>query len=141
MRPGSKKTFGGPDLTLTKALKIDENLLLRESRSAMLLAERIWQSRGMPREANALTEVLEEILQTCKESGLQYPPILLKRKKQIERGQYFLDPPKASNGECELCHGTGYHATAAGTATLCPCEAWKRQRLSKQADKAQFPST
>lgn len=114
-------------MTLTKVLKIDENLLGRETREAMYAAEGIWARRGSPRESEALAATLEEILATCKASGLRYPPVLLLRKKQVERGEFFLEAPKGADGQCQLCCGTGYYQTPAGTATLCQCAAWQKK--------------
>jgi hypothetical protein len=115
-------------MTLTKTLRIDESLLGIEVREAMSVGERIWRHRGTPRESVALADVLEEIMTTCQRSGLRYPAVLLLRKKQIQRGQFFLEPPKAADGRCQLCGGSGYYLTAAGTGSLCGCGSWRKQK-------------
>jgi hypothetical protein len=114
-------------MTLTKTLKIDQKLLGMESREAIYVAERIWAARGSPRESKALAAVLEDILTACQRSALRYPPVLLLRKKQLERGEFLLESPRAADGTCELCGGAGWYQTPAGTGTLCECGAWQKK--------------
>ena len=113
-------------MTLTKALGIDENLLEPETKEAMQVAERIWQGRGSPRESNALLAALEEALTACQKSATRYPRVLLLRKKQIQRGEFFLEPPRADDGACKLCGGAGWYTTPDGTGSLCPCGVWNK---------------
>jgi hypothetical protein len=120
-------------MTLTRLLKIDEKLVPAECREGFQLAERLWRERNSPREAPLLCALLETILTTCQEHGITYPPILLRRKKEIERGDFLFQQPPTfdQNGVCSKCKGRGYYTTPAGTGSLCPCESWKKTIAAK----------
>jgi len=79
-------------MLLTKLLEIDESRVPPEARRSILLAERIWREAGEPEERWKLTRLLEEILLRCIASGIWYAPILLQRKKAIERGTWLPQP-------------------------------------------------
>ena len=81
-----------------RLLEIDRSLLAPEAEKSLLLADRIWCEEGCPREPSRLVAVLEKILQRCLSSGLWYAPILLRRKKGLERGTWR--PPA-----CASCAG------------------------------------
>jgi hypothetical protein len=83
-----KTIFGGEEMDLLRLLQIDSSLIGPEARESLLLADRIWREAGAPREMWALVAALEEILRRCKESGIWYAPILLQRKKALERGTW-----------------------------------------------------
>lgn len=138
-------------MTLTRLLEIDIKLLPHGSERALYYAERIWQSRGSPMIPEVLRDVLEETLEACKQEGIYYPPILLRRKKELDRScrTSWLPKPKAlSSGQspqsvqacarpavCSDCGGSGYRPTLGGaSATLCECESWKKPKLRPGSD-------
>lgn len=82
-------------MTLTKLLEIDESKIVREQQRSLLLAEKVWYEAGQPRERWELVRVLEEILLRCVASHIWYAPILLQRKKAIERDSWR---PKTRSG-------------------------------------------
>ena len=82
-------------LTLTRALEIDIKLIAFEEEKALLLARRLWEFDGRPIERQALCRSLERILTLCQREGVRYPAILLRRKKELERGTWAPDPKLA----------------------------------------------
>ena len=82
-----------------RLLEIDRSLLAPEAEKSLLLADRVWCEEGCPREPSRLVAVLEKILQRCLSSGLWYAPILLRRKKGLERGTWR--PPAYTSGAGE----------------------------------------
>jgi len=69
-------------------IEIDENLVAPEAQKSLLLADRVWNEEGRPRETWALCAVLEKILRRCLDSNIWYAPILLERRKALERGSW-----------------------------------------------------
>ena len=128
-------------MTLTRLLEIKSDLLKWEDKTSLHLAERIWLECGAPTEPQRLCEVLEIILERCTGDGVGYPPILLKRKKQIERGAWSPeqkggsppgDPlPSEGDSNCPKCGGLGHVLIEGGRhAKMCECNKWMRsQRL------------
>jgi hypothetical protein len=117
-------------MTLTRLLGIKRDLLRYEDDKGLQLAERMWLERGEPSEPQALCDTLEAILDRCIEAGVQFAPILLKRKKQLERGTWkphALAPetdsrigPREEGSECPDCAGQGYvMISGAGHGSLC----------------------
>jgi hypothetical protein len=115
-------------LTLTRVLDIDAKLVHAEEERALLLARRLWEEEGRPTERQALCGVLEGILTVCQREGIRYPAILLRRKKELERGTWA---PKSASAapadspgdpECSLCGGAGTIANPGGlSGRLCEC--------------------
>ena len=119
-------------LTLTRLLEIKTGLINYEDERGLMLAEQFWQEHGMPSEAQPLCDVLERILRRCKEEVVLYPPVLLLRKKGLERGTWSPPakrPPDADNPlpkegdpNCQKCGGTGHVVAADGrSAKFCEC--------------------
>ena len=75
-------------LTLTQVLEIDAKLLLHEGERGFRLARLLWDEDGRPSEPPALCRALERILTVCQREGVRYPAILLRRKKELERGTW-----------------------------------------------------
>ncbi len=136
-------------MTLTRLLGVERSLLRLEAEASLALAERIWAEHGCPAERRALADVLETVLRRCVREGICYAPILLQRKKALERGTWM--PPagqpggdaptnRSGDGVCAACGGTGYIiARGGGSASLCACGAWKRNAVragSSQPDTA-----
>jgi hypothetical protein len=126
-------------MTLTRLLGIELKLLRYEDERGLQIAERVWESRGCPTEGEALCETLERALCRCMEAGISYPPIVLKRKKQLERGSWSPDTKavatyryivpsdirKEGRPECPRCRGSGYVVIEGGShSTFCECNKW-----------------
>jgi hypothetical protein len=111
-------------LTLTRVLEIDAKLLLPEDERGLQLARLLWDEDGRPSERRALCQTLERILTVCQREGIRYPAILLRRKKELERGTWAPRPalaaPPDSPGDpdCAICGGTG---SIANPGRLCAC--------------------
>lgn len=122
-------------MTLTRLLEIDRNLLEPEAERGLALAETWWVQNGSPREPGPLCQFLETVLQRCKETGVCYPRIVLRRKKELERGTWrpsAASPSAASrqqretNGSaCADCGDSGYVYRPDG-ASLCACGGWNK---------------
>jgi hypothetical protein len=126
-------------MTLTRLLEINTRLVKPIESPSLGLAERIWRECSSPTEVRALIDVLEKVLSECCRDGIRYAPILLQRKKALHRGTWtpsaeHIAPvisamQAASGGDgCPRCGDTGVVMVRGGRgATLCPCEAWKKQ--------------
>lgn len=127
-------------MTLTKLLEVNLRLLEPGDATRLAYAESLWRSRGCPCEPSALCEVLELILVRSQREGIGYPPIVLKRKRQLERG--FWKPRTApsptvggtanasvSQAGCPLCRGWGMVVNPDGSGRFCSCEAGERQKF------------
>jgi len=114
-------------MTLTGLLEIDRALLTPDESRGLALAELLWNRAGRPAETVALCRALESILGACRSEGLRYPPILLRRKKELERAAWAPQPAheqEAAAGEpaCALCGGTGTIPNPGGlSGRLCEC--------------------
>ena len=106
-------------MTLTRLLEIESRLLSRAARSSMEIAQQVWAEHGRPVDGPSLIEVLEEAMQTCQQGGVRYPPILLKRKKELQRGEW--SPPELEEGICLECDGRGF-VSDGRTYTMCRCQ-------------------
>jgi len=114
-------------MTLTRLLEIDRALLTPDESRGLALAELLWSRAGRPAETGALCRALEKILGACQSEGLRYPPILLRRKKELERAAWApqaADEAEDAAGEpaCVLCGGTGSIPNPGGlSGRLCEC--------------------
>jgi len=75
-------------MTLTELLEIKRKLLAPEEELGLSFAELMWNDAGMPVEPAALSRILERILCACQRESVRYPPILLRRRKELERGTW-----------------------------------------------------
>ena len=133
-------------MTLTRLLGIEARLLSKAARGSMEFAEEIWTMHGRPVDGPSLVEVLEEVLQSCRDAHIRYAPILLRRKKELERGEWSpleveewapepepqLPRPKASGIDaaaedifaltkaCQVCGGKG-SVFVGDRSRLCAC--------------------
>lgn len=119
-------------MTLTSLLGIKLSLIRIDEDRGLQFAERVWESRGRPLSGTALVDTLESILTDCTESGVPYPRILLKRKKEIERGTWRPNPEIKASPEtkpaqegdeaCTKCGGSGFVPIEGGMhVTFCEC--------------------
>jgi len=124
-------------MTLTRLLGINLQLIKYEDDRGLHLAEEVWRSLGAPSEGPALADTIERCLQRCTEEGILYPAILLKRKKQIERGTWSPEsgrdsskanaPPIEGDTTCPKCGGSGHVPIEGGLhAKMCECNKWMR---------------
>jgi hypothetical protein len=132
-------------LTLTRLLEIDAKLLLPEEERGLQLARLLWNEAGRPSEQRALCRTLEKILTDCQREGIRYPAILLRRKKELERGswtpQLALAAPADSPGDpdCTICGGIGTIANPGGlSGRLCEC--YIRKHSAKPSPAAPEPA-
>jgi hypothetical protein len=129
-------------MTLTRLLGIKRELMRYGDDDGLMLAERLWSESGEPVEPRSLCDTLESILERCISNGIVFPAVLLKRKKQLERGTWIpsqalpvSEQPSvatAGNPGCEDCGGQGFIPLPGRLgATLCmKCQAWKRNGKS-----------
>jgi len=129
-----------------RLLEIDRKLVGPEAQQSLLLANRVWEEGGSPREPWAIVAVLEKILERCLVSGIWYAPVLLQRKKALERGTWRPSRSErsagsaashstnatdgalqAAAGNCSACGGTGIVIRTGGlSGSLCTCGAYLR---------------
>jgi hypothetical protein len=128
-------------LTLTRALEIDIKLIAFEEEKALLLARRLWEFDGRPIERQALCRSLERILTLCQREGIRYPAILLRRKKELERGSWAPDAnlalPEEASGDpkCPICRGLGYTLNPGGlSGRTCECYVPETPRKTRFRD-------
>jgi hypothetical protein len=125
-----------------------------EAHKSLLLADRVWNEEGRPREAWALSAVLEKILRRCLDWNIWYAPILLQRKKALERGSWrprsiaarpscfsagtsvaSSDEQQRSAKICAECGGRGIVICAGGfSGSFCSCGGYLR-RLKRSSQK------
>ncbi len=126
-------------MTLTRLLGINLQLIKYEDDRGLQVAEQVWRSLGAPSEGQALADTIECCLQRCAEEGILYPAILLKRKKQIERGTWLPESkgnsraddslPSEGNSNCPQCGGSGHVLIESGRhAKMCQCNKWVRSQ-------------
>lgn len=123
---------------MESVLEIFTNWFTPEERQALAMAEQMYQALGSPVDKEALDRTLEKILDECRRRHVRYPAALLKRKAQMQRGEFLPAVPMPpaehiSRGpvvSCLDCRGE-YDGMAKP-------EAWLRlHACSKQPVKAQ----
>ncbi len=136
-------------MDLLRLLEIDRSLIGPEAGKSLLVAERVWCEEGCPTEGWALAAALEKILRRCAASGIWYAPVLLQRKKALERGTWrpakhrpapsvrreIVDSSRPNSAEppCEKCGGSGVVNAPGGlNGMLCECDSYMR-RFAKKA--------
>jgi hypothetical protein len=75
-------------MSLRGLLELESRLLDERHETAMRFAESAWMNAGSPRERRPLIALLESVIVGCNDRGLEYPSVILKRKKQLERGDW-----------------------------------------------------
>lgn len=118
-------------MTLTDLLKIDQTRVGARHAPGLRFAERLWMDAGKPTEAGPLADFIESVLSRCGKLQITYPPILLKRKKQVERGEFRLEPvdragaaasvQSVAPGVCSKCGGVGHHAGRFSSSLCMTC--------------------
>jgi hypothetical protein len=69
-------------------LELEERLLKFEDRNSLETAARLWEKAGSPRARRNLIDFLENFLRTRQREGQYYAPILLRRKRELQRGDF-----------------------------------------------------
>ena len=127
-------------MTLIRLLEVNVKLILPEDSRALDLAEIVWRKRGCPTTQAELTDLLERVLKLCAREGIPYPKIILKRKKQLERGEWSPNAPQPATSRstggttqtgCSQCGDTGYRLTPERRFYLCECGAWKKETFRR----------
>jgi hypothetical protein len=75
-------------MTLTRLLEVSMKFLKPDEVASIGMAERIWREDGGPTGIRELTDLLERTITECRQSGIRYAPILLQRKKALQRGTW-----------------------------------------------------
>jgi hypothetical protein len=75
-------------MTLCKILEIDTTLIGLEDHAGLGLAERMWTAAGRPTTRRELLVFLERFLLACREHGYLYAKIFLRRKHELQRGDW-----------------------------------------------------
>jgi hypothetical protein len=126
-------------MTLTRLLEVTMKFVKAHELASIGMAERIWREGGGPTSVRELTDLLEKTITDCRQCGIRYAPILLQRKKALQRGTWTPQVCPATlgggtseliggDGGCVKCGGSGYMPTKGGTSMdLCPCEGWKKR--------------
>ena len=113
--------------SLTSLLEIKHNLVRIEHHESFTLAEAMWKECGKPIDPRGLIDALERILTACQQRRIFYHPVLLARKKALERGTWVPTKISVETGlTCSRCGGKGYYQRDGTTATLCECGAWPK---------------
>jgi hypothetical protein len=116
-------------MDLLRRLQIDAPLIGPEARESLLLAE------GSRREPWALVAALEKRLQRCKSLDIWYAPVLLQRKKALERGTWRVPQ------EFRSAQSPGRPAEVAATARGACSDARKNSDDGKDAACAKCGDT
>ena len=124
-------------VTLKRLLRIEGGFPKAQHYMAFEFAEKFWRESGCPCDEASVADVLERALCLSTERGLEYPAVMLARRKQLQRGSLKLElstqPPTASTKEpsarvtagCTRCEGYGWFQQN-GRALLCTCSARMR---------------
>lgn len=75
-------------MSLQTLIEVDGKFFDPQHQKAMWFAESAWERSGRPTDRRTLITFLESIILRCHDEGLEYPPVFLKRKKQLERGDW-----------------------------------------------------
>ena len=74
--------------TLSRILEIETKLIGTADYESLGRAERLWLSANRPTERVALMNFLEDFLRSCARDGYNYAPIFLRRKRELQRGDW-----------------------------------------------------
>jgi hypothetical protein len=76
-------------MDLLELLEVNRDRLPKRTEGAVRYLHRRWVELGEPREPKVLADFLDGVLRFCPIVGFVYPKILLKRLKQLQRGEWF----------------------------------------------------
>jgi hypothetical protein len=93
-------------MTLTETLQIKERYLHFEDLRALEYCERRWQEEKRPTERWPLVNFIEKMLRELQRNGMDYPKVLLLRKKEIQRKEFSpAEEPKLEITPTDTCGG------------------------------------
>jgi hypothetical protein len=125
-------------MSFKSLLRIDEDLLEYEDQRAFDFCEEKWNSAGRPTKKWKLVSFIESLLKEFIASGLQYPRVLLLRKKEIQRGTFAIDErvtasvqTRATAHACNLCSGGWILGVSGAKPCSCPAGEPHRAMLAK----------
>lgn len=72
----------------SQLLELDVRRLKYEDKESVEVAAGLWEKVGSPRARRELIEFLEKFLKACQGEGRYYAPILLRRKRELQRGDF-----------------------------------------------------
>lgn len=104
-------------MTLTETLQLKERFLKFEDLRALDYCERRWLEERRPVGRWEMFNFIEKMLQELKASGMEYPKVLLLRKKEIQRQQFKIGQPGQTSTQGCSCIG-GW--LLSGTPCSCP---------------------
>jgi hypothetical protein len=81
-------------VTLVELLNLNGNRFYHRTRATVRYLEKRWVECGRPTDHDKLEHFLDEALNFCVDTGLLYPSAILKRLKQMQRGEWT--PPRAA---------------------------------------------
>jgi len=76
-------------VNLLEVLEVEQDKLPHQTRRAAYYCAERWVEAGKPTEPAALADFLDGALKFCQEVEFRYPKILLKRLKQLQRGEWM----------------------------------------------------
>ena len=74
--------------TLRRILEIEPRWIGTADFQSLERAERLWMEAGRPKERVPLMNFLECFLRSCVRDGYTYAPIFLRRKRELQRGDW-----------------------------------------------------
>ena len=95
--------------TFCQLLEINRKFVLREETESLRLAETVWQQDGRPTDTHELRRTIEKILRVCVREGIIYAPVLLLRKKTLDRGTWAPNQRR---------HATGSHPAKTNSVSI-----------------------
>lgn len=118
-------------MTLTETLQLKERFLKYDDLRAIDYCEKRWQQEGCPVERWRLFNFIEKMLKELQSTGIDYPKVLLLRKKEIQRKTFTPASPgekgSPARDMCPLCNGQGWRPVhypgSAPSYTACSCSA------------------
>jgi len=117
---------------LSRLLELDERLLKYENRDSLEMAARLWENLGSPSTRPQLINFLEDFLKACQREGRYYAPILLRRKRELQRGDF---QPKPNTGTQAtpgpITENTVHVEREIDPAVRAKIEGWKQQLREK----------
>lgn len=108
-------------MTLCGLLEIDTALIGPEDNAGVDLAERMWAAANRPSTRRALLVFLERFLVVCKEQGYLYAKIFLRRKRELQRGDW--EPNQSSPVPSQPITAAG--SLSADVCPICKGQGWK----------------
>lgn len=88
LRETDSQVSSNAPATLVRLLEINRKLVQQEEQMSLLIADRLWCEEGKPCTVPELSRCIERTLRLCVSEGILYAPVLLLRKKSLDRGTW-----------------------------------------------------